>query len=136
MSSNSNDLVSGGSHDEDSCDLEWEGIYHENFPQEWAVNHEPGTGPEECNNCAYFGSIGDVFIGYCANCAAYVYEGSRGRGFVGDGIECTDDDAMQYTSAFDTYLQGIVFEPENLEPYDNTETNVMDCHFEGGYNDF
>ena len=112
----------------------WEGIYHENFPQEWAVNHEPGTGPDECRNCAVFGCIGDIFIGYCANCAICDYKGTRGRGFMGNGIEYSGDDAMDFPSAFDTYLEGVVFdEPVEVEQLD---TSIMDCHFEGGYNDF
>lgn len=106
----------------------WEGIYHENFPQEWAVNHEPGTGPEECKNCAYFGCIEDVFIGYCANCAIYVYEGSRGPGFIDVGVEFKDDnESIDHNEINDN---------DSIEPYDNTETSVFDCHFEGGYNDF
>jgi len=115
---------------------DFEGVYHENFPQEWAENHDPNTGPYECANCAFYGCVGDVFVGYCANCAMYVYKGSRGRGFVGDGLENTSDDAMQYPSAFDTYLEGVEFEPNDPMELDNTETSVLNCHFEGGYADF
>ena len=103
------------------------------------MNHEPGTGPEECLNCAYFGCIDDVFIGYCANCAINIYEGSRGRGFIEVGIEYHGDNAMQFPSVFDTYLKDVMLyrvENEIPEPYDNTDTSAMDCHFEGGYNDF
>jgi len=149
-------------------DYQW---YHEKFPEDWAVYHLPGTGPGQCGNCDYYGSINGVFIGYCANCALYDYMGSRGRGFIGDGEESTND----YPSAFDTYLEGVdittiqlieyevnnIIENENIEhiisnqnniieynendylnadPYEDTETagdlSVMDCHFEGGYNDF
>ena len=94
-------------------ETQWEGIYHECFPQEWAVNHEPDTGPEACGNCAYYGCVGDVFVGYCANCAIHVYKGSRGRGFYGDGkefdIEGSGRSSLDYPSAFDTYLECIVF---------------------------
>jgi hypothetical protein len=123
----------------DCADTDWEGIYHEHFPQEWAVNHEPGTGPHECLNCADYGCVEDIFIGYCANCAIYVYKGTRGRGFMGDGVEYHDDDVMEFPSAFDTYLNGVVFEEqeeEEEEPIDNSTISIMDCHFEGGYNDF
>jgi len=117
----------------------WEGIYHENFPQEWAVNHEPGTGPEECKNCAYFGCIEDVFIGYCANCAIYVYEGSRGPGFIDVGVEFKDDNAIDDNESIDhneSIHHNEINDNDSIEPYDNTETSVFDCHFEGGYNDF
>jgi hypothetical protein len=85
----------------------------------------------------------------------HVYKGSRGRGFIGDGIENTSVEAAQYTSVFDTYLKDIVFyqeelddpmeqgDPEELDdpmeqgdPNDYTETSVLNCHFEGGYADF
>jgi hypothetical protein len=138
--------------------------YHENFPLEWAKHHEEETGPSNCNNCAYFGSINGIFIGYCCNCADYVYNFERGRGFIDIGVEDIADDSMNHASAFDTYLKGV--DIEAIEPvidesnynnemdigneydeYDNDNTivddynensyiGVMDCHFEGGYNDF
>jgi hypothetical protein len=85
-------------------DYQW---YHEKFPEAWALNHQEGTGPGQCNNCADYGSVNGVFIGYCANCALYCYEGSRGRGFMGDGVELSDNDALQYPSVFDTYLENV-----------------------------
>ena len=68
----------------------WKGIYY-HFPEEWAENHFPGTGPESCHNCAYFGCINKIvllsgeyvenaFVGYCANCAIFSYHGMRGQG--------------------------------------------------------
>jgi hypothetical protein len=147
-------------------DYQW---YHEKFPKEWALYHLPETGPGQCNNCAEYGSVNGVFIGYCANCAVYCYEGSRCRGFMGDGVEHSNE----YKSAFDTYLKGvdvttiqhIDYEMNNYnddnennvssqknfieynendylnaDPYEDTDlvgdVSVMECHFEGGYNDF
>jgi len=85
-------------------DYQW---YHEKFPEAWALNHQEGTGPGQCNNCADYGSVKGVFIGYCANCALYCYDGSRGRGFMGYGVELSDNDALQHSSVFDTYLEGL-----------------------------
>jgi hypothetical protein len=152
-------------------DYQW---YHTKFPQEWALDHRPGTGPGYCGNCDDYGSINGIFIGYCANCAQYDYMGSRGRGFMGDGVEFEDN--TDYPSAFDTYLKGVdvttiqhiehemnnnIDNDENNEisvpaqnniieyneddylnadPYEETnlgeDVSIMDCHFEGGYNDF
>ena len=155
-------------------DYNW---YHENFPEAWALNHQEGTGPGQCGNCVDFGCINGIFIGYCANCADYVYKGSRGRGFIDVGVECSDNGVLGFASAFDSYLQGVDIhaiepiepEPINDEPIendiDNSKTNIandynendylnadpyedngiindynhvsiMNCHFEGGYNDF
>jgi hypothetical protein len=85
-------------------DYQW---HHENFPQDWATCYQDGTGPSQCVNCADYGSINGVFIGYCANCAFYVYKGSRGRGFMGDGVECALEDVLGYKSVFDTYLKDV-----------------------------
>ena len=131
--------------------------YHENFPQDWAFCHKDGTGPGQCSNCSDVGCVNGVFIGYCANCAIYDYNGLRGRGFIDVGIECSDEDALQYTSAFDTYLKDVdinsiigidmVFadgeinqdEITNEDIYgfnrEQSDSSILDCHFEGGYND-
>ena len=134
-------------------DYQW---YHDKFPEAWALCHEEGTGPGQCNNCADYGSVNGVFIGYCANCAMYIYEGIRGRGFIDVGLENSDDSVSDYPSAFETYLQDVdidAIEPieSNIQvpiddiddndiydnyPEDNTDTSVLNCHYEGGYNDF
>lgn len=80
--------------------------YISKFPREWAENHLPTTGPHECGNCRVSGTMGDIFIGYCANCADYVYRGDRGRGFMLDGKENTSERVLCYESAYDTYLSG------------------------------
>jgi len=140
--------------------------YHENFPMEWARNHEEGTGPIDCANCAHFGSINGIFISYCCNCANYVYNFKRGRGFIDIGEEeKITNISKKCSSVFDTYLKDVdinTIEPvlednihitNNYDDYDdyddyydsncivddydeNSHFGVMDCHFEGGYNDF
>jgi hypothetical protein len=143
-------------------DYQW---YHEKFPEAWAVNHEEGTGPGQCGNCADYGSVKGVFIGYCANCALYIYEGVRGRGFTGDGLELSCNEALIYPSAFNTYLENVdlnnilpipglstISSPQrvpsidyydeddylNSDPYSDAENpnSIMNPQFEGGYNDF
>jgi hypothetical protein len=147
---------------DDEEEEEWTGAYHPLFPNDWASSHEHGTGPEQCNNCATYGSYDGQFIGYCANCAIYVYHGSRGRGFVDEGTELVNDETRQWISVFDTYLHQVEFarfhvvppalgEPayddvpvvsddEDDEFDDNVEftgqDTVFEAHYEGGYADF
>jgi len=54
--------------------------YAKSFPKEWAQSHADGTGPEKCGNCYEHGSKDEMFVGYCLNCAVYVYKGKRGPG--------------------------------------------------------
>lgn len=130
-----------------------EELYAGCFPKEWAQNHLPGTGPNECNNCSYFGSWNGVFLGYCANCAIDLYEGRRGRGFIQMGKEYDDETALEYPSAFDTYLKDVcmddigdtdfcnsamMFIPEK-EDYDTDDDFIDDDDFvvdENGDYDF
>ena len=91
---------------EDSVN-KWNGTYHPKFPKKWAENHEEGTGPEQCCNCFEYGTINNIFIGYCANCAHYTYNGMRGRGFIDIGIENNEIEVMSYESVFNTYLKNI-----------------------------
>ena len=137
-------------------DYQW---YHEKFPVAWAVNHKEGTGPGQCSNCADYGSINGVFIGYCANCATCDYEGTRGRGFIEAGVELSENDVLRFESAFETYLSGVNLneilpipgQNNNLsrvpslgdisdyeEPADEHDdpTSILNAHFEGGYNDW
>lgn len=79
--------------------------YHRSFPVLWAMTHEGDSGPSQCANCADFGCVNNVFIGYCANCAEYRYGGERGRGFIDNGIEF--DEYETAVSAFDTYLKDV-----------------------------
>ena len=101
-------------------------IYIGTFPEEWATNHIEDTGPHDCENCVYFGTVKNVFIGYCANCADYIYEGSRGKGFIDTLIEDvapeTHDENL-YQSAFDTYLKNINVDNINIEDIYEEEEN-------------
>ena len=73
-----------------------EGIkYDVHFPEEWARDHKDFeqespyeeylalTGPEKCANCAFYGTLRGVFVGYCSNCARE-YNFERGCGFCFD----------------------------------------------------
>jgi hypothetical protein len=82
-------------------------LYDKNFPREWAMFHHPGTGPKECGNCGKYGSWRGVFIGYCLNCANYVYHLERGSGFYHCGLEASIGDPDYY--AMNTYLKDADF---------------------------
>ena len=127
--------------------------YYTKFPVVWAKTHLPGTGPLECSSCVLHGTVheGTVFLGYCANCALYEYHLNRGHGFVGGGQE-----QSLPPSAYQTYLKGgrpsdvppllcDVSPPPSPDaaienaPEDDTglgETSILQCHYEGGYNDY
>lgn len=77
-------------------------LYINQFPKMWATAHAADTGPEECENCNFYGSWNGIFIGYCVNCAEYVYEFQRGHGFIDHGEELDED--IPQLRAMDTYL--------------------------------
>ena len=95
--------------------------YHLNFPDEWITCEYPLTG-RECANCV--GVDGDamwrgMIIGYCVSCAA-TYDGKRGPGFLGCGVESPLENAV---SAYRLYLGDLALEePENdvedIDDYD------------------
>jgi hypothetical protein len=101
--------------------------YHLNFPDEWILDKLPETG-RECNNCVGeelcrkgYAMWRGIVIGYCSNCA-FTYDGKRGPGFYGNGIE----DYMENTvSAYETYLANIDLEAlgELVENPDDTMEN-------------
>ena len=82
-------------------------IYDIHFPEKWAMSHKPYTGPKECENCAFFGSIGGHFFGYCVNCAEYEYNFERGPGLYDYYTEFTNND---HPSIFETYMKGVKLE--------------------------
>lgn len=62
--------------------------YIDTFNPEWQLTQENDlSGPSYCENCRCYGSILqngiEIFLGYCLNCAKYIYDGSRGPGFSG-----------------------------------------------------
>jgi hypothetical protein len=142
----------------DTADFhQWDGSYHDLFPNNWRDNHVAGTGPVDCLNCASFGCYEGEFIGYCANCAT-IYQGERGRGFIDTCTEFICDENQHYTSVFDTYLQTVEFAhflderttDERDSEYDDIEyvsdedelvgfagqETVFEAHYEGGYSEF
>ena len=94
-----------------------------NFPIKWAVenlneneNDEniqvgPVVGPVHCGNCATFGVINNVFVGYCSNCALYKYNYSRGNGFNAIGVEQIVDylgeELNPQNSIWNTYMENV-----------------------------
>lgn len=94
--------------------------YPEEFPLEWALTPKiivkevdeverlficgPGTSPNHCGKCNSHGSHRGVFIGYCGNCARYLYNITRGVGRYSKEIEM---EWFQEGGYIDTYLYGI-----------------------------
>lgn len=88
-----------------------------NFPIKWAVENlnEPDenkqVGPFHCVNCAIFGKINNVFVGYCSNCALYNYNYSRGNGFNDIGVEQIVDylgeELNLQNSIWNTYMKNV-----------------------------
>jgi len=111
-------------------------IYSQHFPIEWALTPKkvyvaidgvdvmyicgPGTSAIHCMNCAHYGSLHGVFIGYCTNCAID-YELTRGYGFEYYGVESSSERVM--------YLRGVNLDTVgyNMEP-----TEKYNCCLSGG----
>lgn len=79
-------------------------IYFGRFPVEWAIDHIPGTGPNECETCLNAGMYNEVFLGYCVKCATFNYKGRRGQGFVSPGVE---NDKFSPDGEFEDYLKDV-----------------------------
>jgi hypothetical protein len=98
--------------------------YDSRFPEEWATNHLSfvvgeddiaPSGPEDCGNCACYGSIRGVFVGYCSNCAKeYKYE--RGGGFDHDFTEEEMWENLPYMKGVKLNRVGVLYFPEDEEP--------------------
>ena len=73
------------------------------FPYDWAISMEVGSGPQYCKKCREHGFVDDIFIGYCSDCAIYIYDNKRGHGFINrkENINILDKE----TSASFTYLK-------------------------------
>jgi len=82
-------------------------LYDIHFPIEYAQNHWNNSGPKNCMNCADFGSWRCVFIGYCRNCAEYIYKFERGNGMINYGLEHPGDPEK---SIYNTYLKYVDLE--------------------------
>ena len=82
--------------------------YHIRFPMDWAHSHKAfrltgevdfndGSGPEYCGNCATYGSIRGVFVGYCSNCLRHYIDTNEPRGCLvapGTSIDMVDNDTI------------------------------------------
>lgn len=86
------------------------------FPDEWILDESEYSG-RNCENCKWYGSWRGVMLGYCFNCAKYVYHYKRGLGFVGCGVEeiydlekNTESSAEAGAPATTTYLLDIDLE--------------------------
>jgi hypothetical protein len=73
------------------------------FPYEWVLNMQPGSGPKHCKNCKLHGIVDNMFLGYCMDCANYIYDFTRGHGFLW-GIEQIDMNHKESSANF-TYLK-------------------------------
>ena len=88
-----------------------------NFPIKWAVENlneydeNELVGPIHCTNCAAYGAINNVFVGYCSNCALHKYNYSRGNGFNAVGVEQIvdhlDQELNPQNSIWNTYMKNV-----------------------------
>lgn len=76
--------------------------YISSFPDEWLLLRVNGTGPDECASCKHYGSINNIFIGYCKNCAETVYKYERGDGF----DRKSEEILLEGNSILPNYLEG------------------------------
>ena len=83
--------------------------YDAHFPVAWAMNHfsypdlpEAMSGPKGCANCLRYGTINDVFVGYCPMCSNHVYNFTRG----GVVYDCSSVDEEQLWQQF-PYMHGV-----------------------------
>jgi hypothetical protein len=111
-----------------------EELYCGTFPENWVEDCLEGTGPKECGNCAYYGSWNGVFLGYCANCAQYAYNGERGHGFIDIGKECDYNPEVCGPSVFDTYLKGLY--PDEVGDKDFMDSAALVNYIDASSNTF
>lgn len=104
--------------------------YFNKFPVEWAKTHLPCTGPQNCDDCAMYGTVheGTIFVGYCTECAVDKYLLQRG-----DGFSAVDSPK----GAIPPLLCDV--SPPPSPPCcgeEQQQSSILQCHFEGGYNDY
>jgi len=90
-------------------------LYAPTFPEEWAKDFKPETGPANCSDCGTFGVWNAAFLGYCVKCAEK-YNGERGNGFSFYGKEKEEENK---NSAFNTYLK-------DVDLYEIGDTGIFD----------
>lgn len=101
--------------------------YYLYFPYEWLTTMSPGTGPNQCQKCVTHGIVDDAFLGYCVDCANYMYDMKRGHGFV-LGKEQLDPNHKE-TSALFTYLKytRYYFEATNIPAKKRKSSSTISC---------
>ena len=107
--------------------------YDAHFPEEWAKDHKDFpqgspyedylacTGPEKCENCAFYGSLRGVFVGYCSNCARD-YDFSRGKGYL---YEDTQEEMWEKLD----YMKGVTLNQIGDLYVDTVEEDEPDYNF-------
>lgn len=85
--------------------------YIASFPWHWIDTMLDETGPDMCENCKLYGSIGDVFVLFCANCAMDEYERQRGPGSLGP---CSEELA-NYVDTLYKNLEDDLTDSEEIE---------------------
>ena len=96
--------------------------YDIHFPLHWAICHKSTNpefpddiaGPKDCLNCKTSGSIHNVFVAYCPNCAYYLFNETR----EGVGIETDASESLKTLS----YMRGVL--PKEIGEYDVDDYDV------------
>ena len=93
-------------------------MYDIHFPLAWAIGNDfdnyrnddyLALGPKHCGNCAFYGTIRGVFVGYCANCADLCYEFNTI--FCGGGIKHVPGEIVYPTKAASSYEELVTHYP-------------------------
>jgi len=94
--------------------------YLNTFPDDWICNTYYGTGPNHCINCKNYGSIDNIFIGYCANCCQHIYNFERGEGFEVSATELILENSC-------TFCEYIEREKFNIIAYLENKNKTYNC---------
>ena len=100
--------------------------YISTFPNEWIEQENSECGPKNCCNCAIHGTFNGIFVGYCANCAQFVYNYERGNGFVSQGRELL---GPVRTSAWNTYMNYVELENIKNTNLEDDVDQLMKIHY-------
>ena len=102
--------------------------YHPCFPIQWALDHmcfhsgehENLSGPIGCENCAAYGSIRGVFVGYCSTCLNLCSKQGIWRGvLIAPGSDINELENLTIWQQY-PYMYGI----KKTEIGDEEEANV------------
>ena len=81
-----------------------------------------GSGPQNCPNCKTHGTIGGVFIGYCANCRKYNNILLYGRNHGPIGVSVSSSSYQELVEEF-PYMLGAIIEQIGLQGYGEDDDN-------------